>query len=127
MHQVSFGWVLSTTDSVHLATSYGGCDDRGSLLRAEAEGMLSISLVIALMAKYSNRTNIKIVYVSDNWDLSKKNKEHLNHKYPYPYDMLSAEFYITGQIYLMNQTYKINASFSPTCIHHRLQYKRLMT
>ena len=53
MHQMSFGWVLSTADSVHLATSYGGCNGRGSLLWAEVVGMLSISLFIALMAKYS--------------------------------------------------------------------------
>ena len=66
MHQMSFGWVLSTADGVHLVTSSGGCDGRGSSLRAEAVGMLSISLVIVLMAKYSNCTNIKIVYVSDN-------------------------------------------------------------
>lgn len=84
---------------------------RGSSLRAEAVGMLSISLVIALMAKYSNRTNIKIVYVSDNLELIKRNKEHLNYKNPYPNDTLSLEFDITEQIYLTNQTYQINASF----------------
>ena len=69
---------MSTADCVHLATSYGGNDGRGSLLRADAVGMLSISLVIVLMAKYSNCTNIKIVYVSDNMELIKRNKEHLN-------------------------------------------------
>ena len=51
MYQMSFGWVLSTADGVHLATSYGGCNGQGSLLRVEAVGMLSTSLVIALMAK----------------------------------------------------------------------------
>ena len=74
MHQMSFGWVLSTADGVHLATSYGSCDGRGSLSQAEAVGMLSISLFIALMAKYSKRTNIKIVYVSDNLELVNRNK-----------------------------------------------------
>ena len=73
--------------------------------------MLSISLFIALMAKYSKQTNIKIVYVSDNLELINRNKEHLNYNYPYPNDTLSAEFYITEQIYLTNRTYKINASF----------------
>ena len=51
MHQMSFGWVLLTADGVHLVTSYGGCAVRGSSLRAEAVGMLSFSLVIALLAK----------------------------------------------------------------------------
>ena len=88
MHQTSFGWVLSTADSVHLATSYSVCDGRGSSLRAEAVGILSISLVIALIAKYSNRTNIKIVYAFDNLELSKQNKENLNYINLYPNDTL---------------------------------------
>ena len=46
MYQMSFGWVLSTAGGVHLATSYGGCDGRGSSLRAEAVGMLSVSLLL---------------------------------------------------------------------------------
>ena len=91
---MSFGWVLSTADGVHLATSYGGCDGRGSSLRAEAVGMLSISLVIVLMAKYSNCTKIKIVYVSDNLELIKQNKEHLNYKNPYPNDTLLSLIHI---------------------------------
>ena len=95
MHQMSFGWVLSTADGVHLATSYSGCDGRGSSLWVEAVGMLSISLVIALMTKYSNCTNIKIVYVSDNLELIKQNKEYLNYKNPYPNETLSAEFDIS--------------------------------
>ena len=73
--------------------------------------MLSISLFIALMAKYSNRTNIKIVYVSDNLELIKRNREHLKYNNPYPNDTLSSEFDITEQIYLTNQTYQIEASF----------------
>ena len=71
MNQMSFGWVLPTADGVHLATPYSGCDAKGTSLRAEAVGMLYISLVIAFMAKYSNCTNIKIVYVSDNLELIK--------------------------------------------------------
>ena len=111
MHQMSFGWVLSTAGGVHLATSYGGCDGRGSLLQAEAVGILSISLFIALIAKYSKRANIKIVYVSDNLELINRNKEHLNYTDPYPNDTLAAEFNITQQICLTNQTYNIKASF----------------
>ena len=84
--------MLSTADGVHLATSYSGCDGRGSSLRAEAVEMLSFSLVIALMAKYSNYTSIKIVYEFDNLELIKRNKEHSNYKNPYPNDTLSAEF-----------------------------------
>ena len=76
MHQMSFGWVLSTAGGVHLATSYSEYDDRGSSLRAEAVGMIFISLFIALLANYSKRTNIKIIYVSDNLELINRNEEH---------------------------------------------------
>ena len=111
MHQMSFGWVLSTTGGVHLATPYGGCDSRSRSLREEAVGMLSISLFIAFLAKYSKRTNIKIIYVSDNLELINRNKEHLKYTDPYPNNTLAAEFDIMKQIYLTNQTYNINASF----------------
>ena len=90
---------------------YGGCDGRGSLLQAEAVGMLSISIFIALLAKYSKCANIKIVYVSDNLELINRNKEHLNYTDPYPNNSLAAKFDITEQVYLMNQTYNIKASF----------------
>ena len=73
--------------------------------------MLSISLFIALLAKYSKRTNIKIIYVSDNLELIKRNKEHLNYTDPYPNNTLAAEFDITEQIYLTNQTYNTKALF----------------
>ena len=64
-----------------------------------------------MMAKYSKQTNIKIIYVSNNLELINSNKEHLNYKDPYPNDTLAAEFDITEQIYLTNQTYNIKASF----------------
>ena len=38
--------------------------------------MLSISIFIALMAKYSKRTNIKSVYISNNLELINRNKEY---------------------------------------------------
>ena len=56
-------------------------------------------------------TNIKIVYISDNLELINRNKEHLNYTDPYPNNTLAAEFDITEQIYLTNQTYNIEASF----------------
>ena len=103
MHQMSFGWVLSTAGGVHLVTSYGECDGRGNLLQVEAVGMLSILLYIALLAKCSMPTNIKIIYVSDNSELINRNKTHLNYTNSYPNITLAAEFDITEQIYLTNQ------------------------
>ena len=42
MHKMSFCWVLSTARGLHLAKLFGGCNDRASLLQAEAVRMLSI-------------------------------------------------------------------------------------
>ena len=73
--------------------------------------MLSIWLFITLLTKYSKCTNIKIIYVSDNLELINRNKESLNYTDPCPNNTLTAEFDITEQIYLTNQTYNIEASF----------------
>mmetsp|Transcript_18524 Transcript_18524/g.20378 ORF Transcript_18524/g.20378 Transcript_18524/m.20378 type:complete len:256 (+) Transcript_18524:246-1013(+) len=78
---------------------------------AEAVGILSISIFIALMAKHRKLTYLKIKYIFDNLELINKSKEHLNYISPYPNNTLSAEFGITEQIYLTNKTYKIEASF----------------
>ena len=101
----------ATVDSKYLAQSCGGCDGRGSSLRAEAVGMLSISLFMALMAKHRKRTDIKMVYVSDNLHLINTSKEHNNYHKPYANNTLSSEFDITEKIYQTNKTYKIDASF----------------
>ena len=111
MQQMIFEWILTTAGGVHLVSSYGGYNGRGSSLRAEAVGMLPISIFIVLLAKYSKRTIIKIVYVSDNLELINRNKKYLNCTDPYPNNTLAAEFDITEQIYLTNQTYNIEASF----------------
>ena len=82
-HQMGFGWVLFTAGGLDLAKSYGGYDGRGSSLQAEVIGMLSISFFIALIGKHRKRTNIKIIYVSDNLELINRSKEHLNYISPY--------------------------------------------
>ena len=69
--------------------AYVGCDGRGSLLRVEAVGMLSISIFIPLLAKYSKRTNIKIDNLSDNLKRINRNREHLKYTDPYLNDTLA--------------------------------------
>ena len=107
---MSFRQVLFTAGGVHLATSYGGYDDRGSSSRVEAVGMLSISLFIAPLTRYSKCTNIKIISVFENLKLINRNNKHLNYTDPYPNNTLAAEFDITEQSQLTNQTYNIKAS-----------------
>ena len=86
-------------------------------MQTKIVGMLSISLFITLLAKYSKHTNIKIIYVSDNLELINRNKEHLNNTDPYPNNTLATDFDITEQIYLMNQTSNIKASFQYVYCH----------
>ena len=97
MHQINFFWVLSMAEGLNLTKSFGECSGKGSSLRAKTIEMLSISIFVAPMTKHKNRTNIKIKYVSDNFELINKSKDHNT--------TLSAEYDITEQIYLMNKTY----------------------
>ena len=89
--------------------------------------MLSISLFIVLLAKYSKHTNIKIIYVFDNLELINRNKEHLNYTNPYPNNTLAAEINIAEQIYLTNQTYKIHASFQHVYGHQDTRSREKMS
>ena len=82
--------VVITAGGLHLAKSCGGCDGRGSSLRAEAVGMLSVSIFIVVMANHRKRIDIKIVYVSDNLQLINTSKEHVNYTDPYPNKTLSS-------------------------------------
>ena len=111
IHQMSFGWVVSTEKGLHLAKSFGRCDRRGSSLRVKVVGMLSIWIFVALMEKHRNGTNIQIKYASDNLELVNRGKEHLNYNHPYPNNTLSTKYDITEQIYLTNKTYRIDVSF----------------
>ena len=100
-----------TAKRLHLAKPFGGCDKRGNSLQAEAVGMLSILIFVALMAKHRKRTNIKIKYVPDNLKFVNISKKHLNYNNLYTNTTLSAEYGIIEQIYLTNKTYKIDVSF----------------
>ena len=79
-HQMNFGWVLSTVGGLYLAKSCGGCDGRGSSLRAEAVGMLTISIFIALTTKHSKQTDTKSTYVYDTQQLINTSRKYSNCK-----------------------------------------------
>ena len=111
MYQMIFDWVLLTAKGLHLAKSFGGCYGRGSSLQAEAVGLLSILILVALIVKHRKCTNTKVKYVSDNLELINRCKEHLNYNHLYPNNTLSSENDIKEQIYLTNKTYRIDVSF----------------
>jgi hypothetical protein len=54
-HNMSFGWILATPEGKRLAGAKGPCRGRGNSLQAEGAGMLSGTMLIALMVQFLNR------------------------------------------------------------------------
>ena len=46
------GWLLALVKGIHFKKSFGGCNKKGNSLQAEAVGILSISIFVALMMKH---------------------------------------------------------------------------
>ena len=74
MHHMGFDWLLSTTEELHLAESFGGCDGRGSLLQAEAVGLLSFFVLHRTNGETQNTYNINTKSVSDNLELINRSR-----------------------------------------------------
>jgi hypothetical protein len=67
-HNMSFGWILATPEGKRLAGAKGLCRGRGNSLRAEGAGMLSGTMLIALMVQFFNRPEVKITCITyNNW------------------------------------------------------------
>ena len=110
-HNMSFGWVLATPEGKRLVGSKGPCRGRGNSLRAEGAGMLSGTMLIALMVQFLNIPEIKITCISDNAELIRRCKAHKHYHEPYPNETLTSEFDISEQIYITQQENNIRARF----------------
>ena len=73
--------------------------------------MLAISLFVGLLFQYFHRTEVKVICISDNAELIKRQIEHLEYDIPYTNMSLKAEFDLTEQIYLSHKALNIQASF----------------
>ena len=111
---MTFGWVMCTPGGHRLAQAAGHCQGRESSLRAEATGMLSATVFIALLQQYrqENITPVKVQYTSDNLELIRRELKHTNYRDSYPNTTLTAEYDVTEQIYLTNQSNQIEATYS---------------
>lgn len=98
-HDMSFGWILSTPTGHRLAAATGPCNGRGNSLRAEGAGMLSVTMFVALMTKYLDLEQLKIVFISDSSELIRRLKVHKHYDKPYPNETLKSEFDVTEKIY----------------------------
>jgi hypothetical protein len=110
-HDMSFGWILSTPTGDRLAAAAGPCNGRGNSLRAEGAGMLSVTMFIALITKYLEIEQMRIVFISDNSELIRRLQAHKHYKEPYPNETLKSEFDVTEQIYRTTEIYGINATY----------------
>jgi hypothetical protein len=106
-HDMSFGWILATPTGKRLAAAAGPCNGRGNSLRAEGAGMLSVTMFLALMTKYLEISQMKIVFISDNSELIRRLQVHKHYDEPYPNETLKSEFDVTEQIYKTTTIYGI--------------------
>jgi hypothetical protein len=111
-HDMSFGWILTTSTGDRLAAAAAGpCNGRGNSLRAEGAGMLSATMFIALITKYLEIEQMRIVFISDNSELIRRLKVHKHYDEPYPNETLKSEFDVTEQIYRTKELYGIDATY----------------
>jgi hypothetical protein len=126
-HNMSFGWVLATPDGKRLMGAKGPCRGRGNSLRAEGAGMLSITMIIAIMVQFLNITEIKITCISDNAELIRRCIAHKHYEAPFPNETLTSEFDISEQIYMTQKENNIKARFKWVKGHqdNNTKYKEL--
>ena len=65
---MTYGWILSSMDSVKIAKGYGPCNGRPSSLRNEAAGMLAASIFLSMIQEFTNNTfvEIEVTFLADN-------------------------------------------------------------
>ena len=97
---MTFGWIMSIPDGESVASCAGHSYGRESSLRAEATGMVSALVFIAIVKQYnSNHDKImKVKYVSNNMGLVKRGQEHRSYVDLYANTTLQAEYDLTEQI-----------------------------
>jgi hypothetical protein len=111
LHNMSFGWVLATPTGKLLVGSKGPCNGRGNSLRAEGAGMLSATVFFSTIVKYMKLKLFRVKCISDNAELIRRCKSHLQYKDPFPNKTLRSKYDITEQIYNTQEEHNIKAFF----------------
>ena len=112
-NQMTYGWVMYTSNKNILATGQGPCAGRPSSMRGEAGGMLSPILFLSTLQDISNHAMGKprIRFIADNQSLITRECQHQDYKDPYPNYTLKAEFDLTEQIYQSINDADLQATF----------------
>lgn len=115
---MTFGRVISASNGIRLAMVAGQCSGRQNSIRSEAAGMLYVSLFYALLNTHFEMQSVDIIFVSDNLELIKRSRNHLDYTNLYPYTKLTSEYDWTEQI---------NAKFERVKGHQddKLEYHQL--
>ena len=88
-HNMSLGWVLATPAGKRLVGSNSLCNGRGNTLRAEGAGMLSATVFFSIIVTYLGLASFIIIEcISDNAELIRRCKAHLQDKDSFPNETL---------------------------------------
>ena len=97
---MTFGWIMSTPDGGRVDRCAGHCYGRESFLQAEATGMLSASVFMAMIrqSNLNQDKEMRVQYASNNMELGKRGREHQDYMELYKNTTLRAEYDLTEQI-----------------------------
>ena len=73
--------------------------------------MLTVTVFMSLILKFTGRDSATLVCISDNQELINRMTEHKNYKHPFPNETTKSEFDVTEQIYLTACEANINATY----------------
>ena len=112
---MTFGWILCNDNGKRLANGWGPCNGRASSLRAEAAGMLAVTILVSSIQEYLNHPfeKIPIEFSCDNKTLIDRMSDRQDYKNVYPLMQLLPEMDVTEEIWSQQ---KLN-SISPTFNH----------
>ena len=106
---MTYAWILSTPHGDRIAQCPGHSQGRESSLRAEATGMLSATVFLAMLQQYQQGTSkqLDVRYISDNMEIIKRGREHKEYTESYANTTLRAEYDVTEQIHVTNHANNI--------------------
>ena len=110
----SFGWVLTNQEGLKQFEGNGPCDGKATSMRAEAMGMLAISVVIGKIHEFTNYTcdTLNVQFYADNLALTNRMTEHQQYDSIYINSYLDPDIDLTEEIHFCHKEHKITATFT---------------
>ena len=107
---MSFGWVLNDGDKL-IAKGNGRCHGKSSSMRAEAMGMLGVTIFIGTVQEFSNYSlgGLQVSYYADNKALITRRNDHDHYETPFANQWLLPEADLIEEIFNQQKQHKITA------------------